>query len=186
MVERFQYHADAQYPGKATVIFYSNGPTLRVDESGRSSLTKDDPDDALHYLEAELNSPLIKLAPGESHAMDTAWFPTRIQGGVRDVKDAGLIFRPVQLAAASKTFRLSGGFGVFCPGKLMVYFYDRDGLKVGSMPLQSVDPREPVNLNGEIEVPSSSGRISLHVIDLLGHDRGSLGEAVVPREGGGQ
>jgi hypothetical protein len=186
MVERFQYHADAQYPGKATIIFYSNGPTLKVDESGHSSLTKDDPDDAHHYLEAELNSPLIKLVPGESYAMDTAWFPTRIQGGVKDVKDAGLIFRPVQIAAAPKTFRLSGGFGVFCPGKLVVYFYNHDGLKAGSLTLQSVDPLEPVNLNGEIEVPPSSARISLHVIDALGHDRGSLGEAVVPPGSGGQ
>jgi len=78
MLERFHYFPNGEYPGKATVIFYKNGGSLTLDESGSPVLTSSHPEEALRYLEAEINSPIISLAPGESYAMDTEWLPVRI------------------------------------------------------------------------------------------------------------
>ena len=42
-----------------------------------------------YYMEAEVNSPIVDLQAGESYAMDTSWWPTRADGQLRDVTDAG-------------------------------------------------------------------------------------------------
>jgi len=185
MVERFNYQPTASYPGKATVIFYSNGPTLHVNEKGEPSLSKDNPDDALHYLEAEINSPLVKLSPGETYAMDTKWFPTRIDAPITGIEDAGTIAGPIHVSPGAHGLLLTGSAGVFFSGKLALYFYDRNGIRSSVLPLQAVDPLEPLNLHEEFQVPPSTTRISLHLMDDVGMDKGSLGEAVVPSGNGG-
>src|SRR5260370_37095607 len=76
MVERFQYEENKPYPGKASVIFWMNGPELRLNHEGIPSLSTD-ADASPHYLEAELNSPICRLRPGESCDFETEWFPTR-------------------------------------------------------------------------------------------------------------
>jgi len=78
MFERFHYFPTGEYPGKATVIFYKNGGSLTLDDRGSPVLTSSQPEEALRYMEAEINSPVISLAPGESYAMDTEWLPVRI------------------------------------------------------------------------------------------------------------
>ena len=57
MVERFQVQDGKEYPGKATVIFYTNG--------------SEPPEEPLYYMEAEINSPMVRLQPGETYAIDT-------------------------------------------------------------------------------------------------------------------
>src|SRR5947208_6423287 len=76
MVERFQYEESKKYPGNASVIFWTNGPELRLNNDGTASLTKDS-DAGPYYLEAELNSPTYRLRPGEACDFETEWFPTR-------------------------------------------------------------------------------------------------------------
>ena len=39
MVERFRYEKNETYPGKASVIFWTNGPELRLNSEGEPSLT---------------------------------------------------------------------------------------------------------------------------------------------------
>ncbi|MGE5327435.1 MAG: hypothetical protein ACM3NO_10380, partial [Deltaproteobacteria bacterium] len=64
MVERFQYEADRLYPGKASVIFWTNGQQMHLGADGVPSMSGD-PDSTPIYLEAELNSPMCRLRPGE-------------------------------------------------------------------------------------------------------------------------
>ena len=65
MVERFQYDESKPYPGKASVIFWTNGPEMRLSNDGIASLSAGG--DAIPtYLEAEINSPMCRLRPGES------------------------------------------------------------------------------------------------------------------------
>ena len=78
MVEHFHYYPNSNYPGKATVIFYQNGSSLTLDDHGSPMLTSSHPEEALRYMEAEINSPIVSLAPGESYAMDTEWLPVHI------------------------------------------------------------------------------------------------------------
>ncbi len=65
------------------------------------------------------------------------------------------------------------------PGKLIANFYDAHGVESQATPLQSVDPAIAVELNEELEVPRTAERISIHLIDDDGKDRGSLAECKV-------
>jgi hypothetical protein len=177
MVERFHYFEGAEYPGKATVIFYKNGPSLAIDDKGIPNLTSSNPEDRLHYMEAEINSPMVQLQSGETYAMDTRWFPTRMGKEFKTVTDAGVVGSSLAVSSTSKGILLSGIFGVFVPGKLEARLFDSHGTAIANIPLQAVSPSEIVELRVELKVPAPTARVSLHVMDAQGNDQGSLGEA---------
>jgi hypothetical protein len=77
MVERFQFAESRPYPGKASIIFWTNGPEVRLSSDGVPSMSSAG-DASPYYLEAEVNSPLCRLRPGESCDLETEWFPTRV------------------------------------------------------------------------------------------------------------
>ena len=116
LVERFLFHAGADYPDKATVIFYKNGPAVDIDNQGMPFI-RTSPDDAPYYMEAELNSPIVGLEPGGSYAMDTKWYPTRMGNRIVTVTDAGAITEPLTISSTREGVRISVSFGVFFPGK---------------------------------------------------------------------
>lgn len=179
MVERFRVHEGASYPGKASVIFYVNGPSLQLDERGMPKMTSSNPDDTPYYMEAELNSPLVRVAPGESYAMDTDWFPTRTGGNFQTVTDAGVAGKGLAADATSHGIRLSGSFGVFFLGRLVAHLYDPRGAETGAVPLLDVDPSQAVTLQEEVSAAGPVQRVSVHLEDRRGSDRGSLGEVRV-------
>jgi len=179
MVERFQFDESKSYPGKASVIFWTNGPEMRLSGEGIPSLS-DDPDAAPFYLEAEINSPTCRLPPGDSCVLDTEWFPTRAGGEFHGVKDAGIVLRPLQSVRLDNgKIRLSGSFGVFCAGHLVAHFYNEHGSGLGSTVIANVSPAEPVLLETEVAPSGKAARVSLHVEDDHGVDWGSLEEVQV-------
>jgi hypothetical protein len=179
MVERFEYDKSRPYPGRASVIFWTNGPEVRLNSDGVPSLSTD-PDASPYYLEAELNSPMCRLRPGESCSFETEWFPTRSGNEFHGVTDAGIVVRPLRATALENGHvTLSGAFGVFYSGRLMAHFYDDHGRPVGDMKVAEVTPTEAVSLQSEITLPEKSARVSLHLIDETGSDRGALQEVPV-------
>jgi hypothetical protein len=179
MVERFQYEENKPYPGKASVIFWTNGPELRLNNEGIPSLSTD-ADASPHYLEAELNSPICRLRPGESCDFETEWFPTRSGREFHGVTDAGIVIRPLRAARLQDgKISLSGSFGVFFAGRLLAHLYDEHGHSLGTVPIMDVNPADMVSLESEIAPPSSSARLSLHLVDRSGVDRGALQEVLV-------
>jgi len=186
MVERFRYDETKPYPGKASVIFWTNGSQLRQHPDGTASFGSPDKEPPALYMEAELNSPMVRLDPGESYHFDTQWFPTRADKDFQGVTDAGVILQPlhaVQDAGAGK-IRLDGAFGVFFSGKLVVHFYGAGGMAMGTQPITQVDPRNLLLLQTTAAVPGRVGRISLHLVDSHGLDRGALGEVAVETSAG--
>jgi hypothetical protein len=180
MVERFRYDETKSYPGKASVIFYTNGPELRWDVEGMPSLSSGEDRKAPYYLEAELNSPLVRLFPEETFSFDTAWFPTRAGGEFHGTTEAGVIVSPFRAAALENgKLRLSGSFGVFFSGKLVARLYNPHGAAIGTVPVADVDPTELASLAIEIPATGNPGRVALHLEDKNGLDRGALGEARV-------
>jgi hypothetical protein len=176
MVERFRYEQSKSYPGKASVIFWTNGPEMRLSDDGVPSLSADS-DAGPYYEEAELNSPMCRLRPGESCTLETEWFPTRSGSELRGLSEAGVIERPLQCApAANGKVKLSGSFGVFFSGRLLARFYDGHGSLLGTMPVANVSPTEPVSLDTELSPPGQPARVSLHLEDENGVDRGALQE----------
>jgi len=179
MIERFSHEKNETYPGKASVIFWTNGPETRLNSEGEPSLTSGG-DGVPRYLEAEINSPLVQLRPGETRDLDTEWFPTRAGSEFHGVEDAGIVVRSLQATRLESThIHLSGSFGVFFAGRLVAHLYNEHGTSVGTMPLTQVDPTDLVVLETELAPPAKSSRISLHLEDANGLDRGSLQEVQV-------
>jgi len=179
MVERFRYEKAETYPGKASVIFWTNGPEMRMNSEGEPSLSSGG-DGVPRYLEAEINNPLVQLRPGETRDLDTEWFPTRAGGEFHGVQEAGIVVRPLHATRLETGgIRLSGSFGVFFAGRLVAHLYDEHGTSIGTMPLTQVDPAELVLLETDLTPPAKPARISLHLEDGNGLDRGSLQEVPV-------
>lgn len=175
MVERFQYEAARTYPGKASVIFWTNGAEMHLNADGVPSMGAD-PDATPIYLEAELNSPMCRLRPGESCSFDTEWFPTRAGSDFRGVTDPGVVMRPLQATVENGKVKLAGSFGVFFEGHLVAHFYDQHGASIGVMPVAEVSPTEPVTLETQVTPSAKAARVSLHLEDESGLDRGVLQE----------
>jgi len=176
MVERFQYEPEKAYPGKASVIFWTNGPEMRLSEDGVPSISADS-DGGPFYLEAELNSPMCRLRPGESCALATEWFPTRAGTELKSVNDAGVVMRSLECTPNTNGgIKITGKFGVFFEGRLIARLYDERGSLLGSVPVASVSPTEPVSLDAEVRPPGRVARVSLHLEDKNGTDRGALQE----------
>ena len=179
MVERFHYEATKRYPGKASVIFWTNGPESRLNSDGQLSLSTD-PDASPYYLEAELNSPMCRLRPAESCSFETEWFPTRSGSEFHGVTDAGILIRPLQATAAGEgKIKLSGAYGVFYAGRLLAHFYDEHGRSLGTVPVAEGTPAEPVEMQKEVTPAGKATRVSIHLIDENGVDRGALQEVQV-------
>jgi hypothetical protein len=66
MVERFHFVPGADYPERASVILYVYGPSVNLNAQGMPEITRTKLEDTPYCMEAELNSPLVTLAPGES------------------------------------------------------------------------------------------------------------------------
>lgn len=181
MVERFEYQDTKPYPGKASVIFWTNGPEMRLTKDGVPSMSGD-PDASPYYLEAELNSPMCKLRPGESCTFDTEWFPTRSGNEFHGVTDPGILIKPLQAVQNGDKVKLSGSFGVFFAGELVARFYDEHGSFIGGAPIADVNPTDSVSLDKDVVPPGKAARVSLHLQDAAGSDRGSLGEVKISGE----
>jgi len=180
MVERFQYEERKTYPGKASVIFWTNGPELRVNSDGVASVTDGSHGVSPFYMEAEVNSPMCLLRPGEACQLETDWFPTRAESGFHGVADAGIVTKPLQAVRLENgKVRLSGSFGVFFPGKLVARFYNEHGSLTGTLQLAEVSPAKIVVLDLEIEPQGRPSRVSLHLEDQGGLDRGGLQEVPI-------
>jgi hypothetical protein len=176
MIERFQYQPNKAYPGKASVIFWTNGPGMHLNEDGNPAMSTD-PDASPYYLEAELNSPMCKLRPGESCTMETEWFPTRSGNEFHGINDAGIVIRPLTAAAtADGKVSFSGSFGVFYSGHLVAHLYDEHGHAGAVVSIGDVDPSALVSISTGIPSTGKTSRVSLHLIDEGGVDRGALQE----------
>jgi hypothetical protein len=180
MVERFHYDETKPYPGKASVIFWTNGAELHQHPDGTTTFgdSHDGPPEI--YMEAELNSPMVRLEPGEEFNFDTTWFPTRADAKFQGVTDAGVVLSPLRATpGAGNEVTLSGSFGVFFSGKLVAHLYDERGVATGTQALDAVGPANLVALHVKVSAAGRTGRVSVHVVDDRGVDRGALGEVTV-------
>lgn len=180
MVERFQYEATKPYPGKASVIFWTNGPEMRLNNDGEVAISGGEEGEPPYYEEAELNSPLCRLRAGETCDFETEWFPTRAGSEFHGVTEAGILIHPLHATRIDGgKIKLSGSFGVFYEGRLIARLYDEHGAALGTMPVVSVNPTEPVSLDTELSANPNIARLSLHLEDSSGVDRGPLQEIQV-------
>ena len=182
MVERFQYEDGKAYPGKASVIFWTNGPEMRLSSEGVPSLSADS-DAGPYYVEAEINSPICRLRSGENCSLETEWFPTRAGNEFHGVSDAGVVIHPLQATRRENgKIKITGTFGVLFSGHLVARLYNEHGAFLGTTSLANVDPTEVVSLDTEIAPAEKPARLSVHLEDENGVDRGALQEVHIASE----
>ena len=180
MVERFQYEKGKPYPGNASVIFWANGPELRLSSDDVASVTDGSKGVSPFYMEAEINSPMCRMRPGEACQLETDWFPTRADSEFHGVTDAGIVTKPLLgVRLENGKVRLSGSFGVFFPGRFVAHFYNEHGSMTETVPLVPVTPTNLVVLDVEIVPQGKPTRVSLHLEDQDGLDRGALQEVPI-------
>ena len=112
-------------------------------------------------------------------SLDTDWYPTRAGSQFHGVTDAGIITSPLQATLEGDKVNLSGSFGVFFPGKLVAHFYNKHGSMVATLPVADVNPNELVVLRLETSPHENPTRVSLHLEDESGLDRGALQEVPI-------
>lgn len=178
MVERFRYEENKPYPGKASVIFWTNGRGLRFDNDGHASISEDT-DSSPFYMEAEINSPMCHLNPGASCDLETDWYPTRTGKQFQAVTEAGIVTTPLRATYENNKVKLSGTFGVFFPGKLVAHLYNQHGSMIATLPVADVTPNKLAAVNFETSPPENPARVSLHLEDSTGLDRGALQEVSI-------
>jgi hypothetical protein len=123
------------------------------------------------------------LGPGETYSFDTNWFPARLSGELTSVTEAGVVAQTLAARRTGDKVDLAGSFGVFFPGELKAYLYDEGGLRTSEVSLQAVQPQDPVTLHQSIAAGRNIARVSIHLIDSSGVDRGALGEVTISGEG---
>jgi hypothetical protein len=137
----------------------------------------------IYYMEAEVDSPMVELAPGESYAMDTTWYPTRMGEAFKTATYSGVVGAPLAAVASPAGLTLTGDFGVFYAGTLVAHYYDRGGSAIGTAKLIDVTPVQEVQLQSTVQAPPETFRVSVHLVEHSGPnqrpDRGPLGEAFV-------
>ncbi len=180
MVETFQHAPGAEYPGKASIIFYKNGAALELNERGVPTLRSINPEQTPYYMEAEINSPMVRLAPNESYAFDTVWHPTRAGNDLKVVNGVGVVSRALSACWAGEDLQIAGSFAAFLPGKLKAYVSEQGNTEPGTFFLADVDPRNAVSLNQKLNIRNAS-RVALHLEDERGSDRGILDEVQIPK-----
>jgi hypothetical protein len=180
MIERFQYEKQKTYPGKASVIFWTNGVHLGFKSDGEPSVSDGRDGPAPFYMEAEINSPTCQMRPEEVCQLETDWYPTRADPDFHRVTDPGIIVDPLQATSLENgKVKLEGSFGVFFPGKLLAHFYNEHGSIIATVPVAEVTPAELVKLNVEAATEGKPTRVSLHLEDQNGLDHGALEEIPV-------
>jgi hypothetical protein len=95
--------------------------------------------------------------------------------------EAGMIGRELAAAPAPGGVRLTGFFGVFYPGRVVARVYDAGGVALKPADVMKVDPLEAVSLDTVVPLPPEAARVSLHLVDEHGLDRGSLGEVEIAK-----
>ena len=124
-------------------------------------------------------SPYATLNPGEEYSFPVYWSPTRVTNPIKDAVWAGAISSPLAAEISGSQVTLKGTFGVFVPGKLVAQFVTAKGEILNQETLQSVDPREVVQVNKTVDLPADAFRVSVYVQDDKGENRGFLGNAIL-------
>lgn len=97
---------------------------------------------------------------------------------LQEVTDAGVIGKPLTAVRSGGNLELSGRFGVFFPGTLEAYLYDRGGNQ-RRITLEAASPKDLIDLHRSVPAPDEIVRVSLHLVDSHNVDRGALGEVLL-------
>ena len=106
----------------------------------------------------------IMLQPGESRSFRIHWGACRCDGPIADVQPGGCASQKLTAQAAGQGVRLTGVFGVFDRGNLLLSWLDKTGEAIGSVFLEEVDPQSPVRFDQTLVPPPGAQTVELCVL----------------------
>lgn len=160
--ERFTVDPGAEYPDQgATVEVWTVG-------AGRVGNFNYEQNPA-YLMEAEVLSPLRRIAPGAQTSFSFEWGTCRCTGPVIAVSEAGCLSAPLSFERLSEGYaRLTVSAGVFDAGHLELAGLDARQQVILRHPLGPVDPLAAVHLDRVLQIP---GQVSSLVVQVATADR---------------
>ncbi len=138
---------------------------------GQDLTGENDPKQNPYVFESELISPYATLQPNEEYHYHFLWFATNVGAGetqIKDCSEAGIILSDLQTTIVSENdkqveLQLSGKFGVFYPGRLVLQAQDSEGKTLAEEILQQeVSPLQAVHLqNKQVTIPTTTSALKL-------------------------
>jgi len=151
-LQTFRHEPHREYPDGASVEFWFNGPGPFVINRNIIESPKD-PAQSPAFLESEVLSPLVPLAPGESCSFGTEWYLTRVGTPILAPGGGGVAHRSFRAVRSGGRVKVEGGFGVFYAGEAELQLKDSGGFPVVRESLGRVTPLEPVSVSKELDAP---------------------------------
>lgn len=159
--ERFDVLGSAEYP--------DDGATVECWTIGRGQvegLNYEDSD--IYLMEAEVLSPLYDMGPGEQRSFTITWGACRCPGDlIVDVTDAGCSGQRLSAEEQGDFVHLTGQFGTFDIGDLVLAWVDEGGRDVAEVDLGPTTPMAAVVVDRVERRPPGACRAELRVVGAV-------------------
>ena len=147
--ERFPVFPGEEYP--------DNGSTVECWTVGKGKVANLDYEHSgIYLMETEVLSPFYTFQPGESHSFQIEWGACRTAGRIVDVQPGGCASQKLSAQPVSGEVRLTGSFGVFDSGQLLLTWLDAAGEVIGSILLREVSPDRLVAFDEVLQPPAGA------------------------------
>jgi hypothetical protein len=167
--EHFQVFPGEQYP--------DDGSTVECWTVGKGKVANLDYETSdIYLMETEVLSPFYEFQPGESHTFTIEWGACRSSGRILDVQPGGCSSRKLSAQVHGDRVLLSGVFGVFDTGNLLLTWLDGSGEASGSVLLGAVSPTGLVLFDEEFQLPAGAAGVELFVLAQADGGLRSLGK----------
>ena len=151
-VERFAHVPGAEYPDQgATVECW----TVGAGQVGNLDYA----DSGIYLMETEVLGPLRTIAPGRETRFRIEWGACHCAGPVVRAGagvPAGCAAAPLTATVSGTEVHLTGSFGVFDRGRLLLYLKDDDGGILRQQDLGPVDPHGAVQVDHTAPLPAEA------------------------------
>jgi Domain of unknown function (DUF4380) len=167
--ERFPVFPGEEYP--------DSGSTVECWTIGKGRVANLDYERSEIYLmETEVLSPFYTFQPGARHAFKIDWGACRSSGPVLDVRAGGCTSQKLVAQSTGEGVRLSGVFGAFDYGNLLLTWLDRAGEASGSILLESVQPDQLIEFDQTFRRPPGASAVELSVLSEADGELRELGK----------
>lgn len=159
-VHRFQYESEKPYPDNSSVEIWMNGLGEFV-AWGKVNQMPEDPKDNPYNFESEVISPYVNLLPGQEYIYHYEWYTAKIPAGlgVTECSGVGVVCEPLTAKRKGKTLSVTGQFGVFYEGTIILLLLDQYGNTIEEyVPGIRVSPLESLKLDLNLNSITDQGK----------------------------
>ena len=148
-IEQFTFEPDEEYPDEGVTV---ECWTVGAGKVGNLNYTGSN----INLMETEVLSPLKQIAPGSTASFTIEWGACRCDGPIIDVQAGGVTVQKLTSAVTDNNIYLTGQFGVFDAGELILQWRDVNAVVIYTQPLDQVNPLTAVTLNHQIQLPDGA------------------------------